>query len=114
MVLITATVGRQVGADAELRLISAKDDFINQSTLTGEAMPIERVAAATPRPRRRRLTSPPSASMGSAVVSGVGYGAVLLTGPRTAFGVVASAIAAQRVLTSFDKGIARFTWLGRI
>src|SRR5208283_6108060 len=31
--------------------------------------------------------------------------------PRTAFGLVASAIAKQRVLTSFDKGINRFTWL---
>jgi Mg2+-importing ATPase len=36
---------------------------------------------------------------------------VVLTGPRTAFGLVASEIAKQRVLTSFDKGIIRFTWL---
>jgi P-type Mg2+ transporter len=35
----------------------------------------------------------------------------VLTGPRTAFGLVASEIAKQRVLTSFDKGITRFTWL---
>jgi Mg2+-importing ATPase len=35
----------------------------------------------------------------------------VLTGPRTAFGQVASAIGEQRVLTSFDKGITRFTWL---
>ena len=49
--------------------------------------------------------------MGSAVVSGIGCGVVVLTGPRTAFGLVASEIAKQRVLTSFDKGIIRFTWL---
>ena len=49
--------------------------------------------------------------MGSAVVSGVGCGVVVLTGARTAFGQVAGTIAEQRVLTSFDKGITRFTWL---
>ena len=49
--------------------------------------------------------------MGSAVVSGIGCGVVVLTGARTAFGRVADTIAKQRVLTSFDKGINRFTWL---
>ena len=49
--------------------------------------------------------------MGSAVVSGIGCGVVVLTGPRTAFGIVATAIAETRELTSFDKGITRFTWL---
>ena len=138
MVLTTATVRRQVGAaandhadvpieqlvpgdivllsagdmiPADLRLISAKDLFINQSTLTGEAMPIEKVAAAHAGTAETPFDLPNICFMGSAVVSGVGCGVVVLTGPRTAFGVVASAIAEQRVLTSFDKGIARFTWL---
>ena len=138
MVLITATVRRQVAAaandhvdvpieqlvpgdivllsagdmiPADLRLISAKDLFINQSTLTGEAMPIEKVAAVHSGTAETPFDLPNICFMGSAVVSGVGCGVVVLTGPRTAFGVVASAIAEQRVLTSFDKGIARFTWV---
>ena len=138
MVLTTATVRRQVGAaandhvevpieqlvpgdivllsagdmiPADLRLISAKDLFINQSTLTGEAMPIEKVAAAHAGTAETPFDLPNICFMGSAVVSGIGCGVVVLTGPRTAFGVVANAIAEQRVLTSFDKGIARFTWL---
>jgi Mg2+-importing ATPase len=49
--------------------------------------------------------------MGSAVVSGIGCGVVVLTGGRTAFGRVADMVAAQRIQTSFDKGITRFTWL---
>ena len=49
--------------------------------------------------------------MGSVVVSGVGTGVVVLTGASTAFGRVAGTIAEQRVLTSFDKGVNRFTWL---
>ena len=138
MVLINATVRRQVGAEArdhldvpieqlvpgdivllsagdmipaDLRLISAKDLFINQSALTGEAMPLEKVAAAHVGTAETPFELPNICFMGSAVVSGIGCGVVVLTGPRTAFGVVASAIAEQRVLTSFDKGIARFTWL---
>jgi Mg2+-importing ATPase len=98
---------------ADLRLISAKDLFVNQSTLTGEAMPLEKNAdahtgtgtAETP------FDLPNVCFMGSAVVSGVGCGVVVLTGARTAFGRVAGAIAGRRVLTSFDKGITRFTWL---
>ena len=138
MVSITATVRRRGGADAhdhsdvpieplvpgdivllsagdmipaDLRLISAKDLFVNQSTLTGEAMPIEKVAAAHPGTAETPFDLPNICFMGSAVVSGFGSGVVVLTGPRTAFGLVASAIAKQRVLTSFDKGVTRFTWL---
>ena len=138
MVSITATVRRQGGAGADdhidvpieqlvpgdivllsagdmipadLRLISAKDLFINQSTLTGEAMPLEKVAAAHVGAAETPFDLPNICFMGSAVVSGIGCGVVVLTGPRTAFGLVATAIAKQRVLTSFDKGITRFTWL---
>ena len=138
MVLITAAVRRQVpGAaqdhvevpieqlvpgdivllsagdmiPADVRLISAKDLFINQSALTGEAMPLEKVAAAHIGAAETPFDLPNICFMGSAVVSGVGCGVVVLTGARTAFGQVAGMIAEQRVLTSFDKGITRFTWL---
>jgi P-type Mg2+ transporter len=138
MVSISATVRRQTGTEtqdhvdvpieqlvpgdivllsagdmipADLRLISAKDLFVNQSTLTGEAMPIEKIAAAHGGTSETPFDLPNICFMGSAVVSGIGCGVIVLTGPRTAFGLVASAIAKQRVLTSFDKGITRFTWL---
>ena len=74
-------------------------------------MPIEKVAAAHPGTAETPFDLPNICFMGSAVVSGFGSGVVVLTGPRTAFGLVASAIAKQRVLTSFDKGVTRFTWL---
>jgi P-type Mg2+ transporter len=96
---------------ADLRLISAKDLFINQSTLTGEAMPLEKVADAHIGSAETPFDLPNVCFMGSAVVSGIGCGVVVLTGARTAFGRVAGAIAERRVLTSFDKGISRFTWL---
>jgi P-type Mg2+ transporter len=96
---------------ADLRLISAKDLFVNQSTLTGEAMPLEKVAHADAGSAQTHFDLPNICFMGSAVVSGIGCGVIVLTGARTAFGDVAGMIAARRVLTSFDKGIMRFTWL---
>ena len=49
--------------------------------------------------------------MGSNVVSGTAIAVVLKTGSQTYFGSIAKSIVGQRVLTSFDKGINRFTWL---
>jgi P-type Mg2+ transporter len=95
----------------DIRLISAKDLFINQSALTGEAMPLEKVAHAHAGAADTPFDLPNICFMGSAVVSGIGCGVVVLTGARTAFGHVADTIAARRVLTSFDKGITRFTWI---
>jgi len=96
---------------ADLRLITAKDLFVNQSTLTGEAMPLEKVAIAHASATETPFDLPNICFMGSAVVSGIGCGVVVLTGARTAFGRVAGTIAAQRVMTSFDMGITRFTWM---
>jgi Mg2+-importing ATPase len=96
---------------ADLKLISAKDLFVNQAALTGEAMPLEKYAHAHADATETPFDLPNICFMGSAVVSGIGCGAVVLTGARMAFGDVAGTIAARRVLTSFDKGITRFTWL---
>jgi P-type Mg2+ transporter len=107
--IVLLSAGDMIPAD--MRLISAKDLFVNQSSLTGEAMPLEKTAAAHAGTAETPFDLPNICFMGSAVVSGIGCGVVVLTGARTAFGRVADAIAEQRVLTSFDKGINRFTWL---
>ena len=96
---------------ADIRLIAADDLFVNQSALTGEAMPLEKNAEPHDRHAASPFDLPNTCFMGSAVVSGAGTGVVVLTGSRTAFGRVADTIAQQRVLTSFDEGVSRFTWL---
>ncbi len=107
--IVLLSAGDMIPAD--VRLISANDLFINQSTLTGEAMPLEKNAEPHVGNAETPFDLPNICFMGSAVVSGVGSGVVVLTGARTAFGQVADTIAAQRVLTSFDKGITRVTWM---
>jgi Mg2+-importing ATPase len=87
---------------ADLRIISGKDLFVNQASLTGESLPVEKFA------------NDPTANiayMGSSVVSGTALGVVIKTGTATKFGEMASAITAAQLPTSFDRGIRDFTWL---
>jgi Mg2+-importing ATPase len=96
---------------ADMRLLSAKDLFVNQAALTGEAMPVEKHAepVADEAPGIAELSN--ICLMGTSVVSGSATGVVVLTGSHAYFGRVAAMIAGQRAPTSFDKGIGRFTWL---
>jgi P-type Mg2+ transporter len=107
--LVAVSAGDMIPAD--LRLLSAKDLFINQSTLTGEAMPAEKFPAACTRQVDDPFDLPNICFMGSAVVSGYATGVIVHTGGRSYFGQLADTIAGQRVQTSFEKGIDRFTWL---
>lgn len=85
---------------ADIRIIQAKDLFINQAALTGESMPAEK----TP-------TVNSIAFMGSSVVSGTALGVVIKTGLATEFGEISRRLASIDQPTSFDKGINRFVWL---
>ena len=107
--IVALSAGDMIPAD--LRLLSAKDLFINQSTLTGEAMPIEKSAAPVSRIADDAFDLPNICFMGSNVVSGYATGVIVHTGSRSYFGQLADTIAGQRVRTSFEKGIDRFTWL---
>ena len=103
----------QAGAliPADLRLIIAKDFFVSQSSLTGESMPVEKHAEPATVAGRGLIELQNACFQGSNVVSGTARGVVVNTGSRTHFGSIAEKLAGQRAQTSFDKGIAGFTWL---
>ena len=96
---------------ADLRIISGKDLFINQASLTGESFPIEKFPGTleTKGDSPQELTN--IAFMGSSVVSGTALGLVISTCLQTQFGEISRRLAAMRIETSFDKGIRSFTWL---
>lgn len=96
---------------ADLRIISCKDLFVNQSSLTGEAFPIEKFAACVAPKNNTAAELHNIAFMGSSVVSGTALALVIKTGVATQFGEIARRLAVMRVETSFEKGIREFTWL---
>ena len=96
---------------ADVQLLSAKDLFLNQAALTGEALPVEKKAAQASADVQNPLDLPNICFLGSNVESGSATALVIHTGNQTYFGSLAASIVGQRVLTSFDKGINKFTWL---
>src|SRR5512143_2792224 len=107
--IIRLAAGDMVPADG--RVLSAKDLFLNQAALTGEALPVERKAAPASADVQNPLELPNLCFLGSSVESGAATAVVIHTGNRTYFGSLAAGIVGQRQLTSFDKGINKFTWL---
>ncbi len=96
---------------ADLRLISAKDFFVTQASLTGETMPVEKNAEACDSEKLSILELTNACFQGSSVSSGSANAVVVNTGNRTFFGAIAERLNEQREATSFDKGIRSFTWL---
>jgi len=92
-------------------VLSAKDLFLNQAALTGEALPVEKKAAPASADVQNPLDLPNLCFLGSNVESGSATAAVIHTGDRTYLGSLAASIVGQRELTSFDKGVNKFTWL---
>jgi len=107
--IIRLAAGDMVPAD--VRVLAAKDLFLNQSTLTGESLPVERKASAASADVQNPLELPNICFLGSNVESGSATAVVIHTGNKTYFGSLAASIVGQRQLTSFDKGVNKFTWL---
>jgi P-type Mg2+ transporter len=107
--IVQLSAGDMIPAD--LRLLEAKDLFVNQSALTGEAMPVEKWAHASDQRLVDPFDMPNLCFMGANVVSGYATGLIVRTGAQTFFGRLADEIAGRRVPTAFDQGINRFTWL---
>jgi P-type Mg2+ transporter len=107
--IILLNAGKVVPAD--VRIITAKDFFVNQSSLTGESFPAEKVASV--------LKAVPSAIdemhniafMGSSVVTGTANAIVVKTGMQTRFGKIAAELGEQESETNFSKGVKGFGML---
>ena len=108
--IIRLAAGDMVPAD--VRVLSAKDLFLNQAALTGESMPLEKKADSSARADVQNLLELTNICfMGSNVESGSATAVVIHTGDQTYFGSLAASIVGERQLTSFDTGVNKFTWL---
>jgi Mg2+-importing ATPase len=97
---------------ADVRVLVAKDLFVSQAALTGEALPAEKY----PVQRTAGVTNPLELDnicyMGTNVVSGSATAIVVATGGDTYFGALALRVTAvDRAPTAFQAGVNKVTWL---
>ncbi|MDD5162872.1 MAG: magnesium-translocating P-type ATPase [Candidatus ainarchaeum sp.] len=93
---------------ADIRLFKSKNLSIDESSLTGESMPV----AKSTEPIITNDFSPQSLHntvfMGTFVSSGFGYGVVVSTGLNTFFGKTAGLLKQTQAETDFNKNIRKF------
>jgi Mg2+-importing ATPase len=108
--IVYLSAGDMVPAD--VRILKAKDLFINQSALTGESEPIEKVSNIVQQGEYDSITEYPNlAFMGTNVVSGSATCVVIATGNDTLFGSIAKSLTAKPIQTSFEKGVNSVSWV---
>lgn len=93
---ILLSPGDVIPADGEV--ISSKDFFIDESSLTGESFPVEKITAG-------------KLFMGSSAVSGTAMMLVTSTGKNTKFSKIAEALVKKEEPTDFDRGMKDFSFL---
>jgi len=108
--VVALTAGDVVPADA--RVIGSKDFFVDQSALTGESFPVEKMA------------EPAAVAgvgdtgkwnnylfMGTSVTNGTATAVITRTGSATQYGEIAKKNAEKKPETEFERGLRRFGFL---
>lgn len=95
---------------ADVRILSAKDLFISQSSLTGESETVEKFVTNTVKSdtvlERNNL-----AFMGTNIISGSSSAIVVATGNDTIFGDIAKELNSDKPITSFERGVNAVSWV---
>jgi len=94
---------------ADLRIISAENLQIDESTLTGESDAVAKHSNPLPKPTAQIQDSGNLAFSGTLVRHGVGEGVVIATGPRSVIGQIAELVSTTRHASSFEKNIEQFS-----
>jgi Mg2+-importing ATPase len=92
---------------ADLRVIAARDCFVNQTLLTGESYPVEK------QPNDAATSIEPADAthllfMGTTVVSGTATALVVRTGSQSALGAIGKTLEREAPPTAFETGTRRF------
>jgi len=96
---------------ADMRIISCKDLFVRESSLTGESMPIEKISSQLEFNHKSSIQLNNLAFAGSNVISGSATGIVITIGSDTHLGSVVSRLTLRKDKTSFEKGVNSVSWL---
>jgi Mg2+-importing ATPase len=103
------SAGDMIPADS--RILLAKDFFVNQSALTGESFPVEKIAVPLVEAGTSLTDWTNMAFTGSSVVSGTATAVVGRTGSFTEYGKIAKTLASRGEETEMERGLRRFGYL---
>jgi Mg2+-importing ATPase len=101
----------------DVRLIASNSLFVNQATLTGESLPVEKTemldepAISGGATADSLLGARNLCYLGTSAQSGTATAVVVETGPRTYLGMMARTMVDVEPPTAFDRGVSSFTWL---
>jgi len=107
--VVRLSAGDLVPADA--RLLDSRDLSVQQSMLTGESLPADKMAGADEAHGATGPDAPDLVFLGTSVVSGVATAIATATGPRTLFGDIATRLGTRVPETEFESGLRRFSLL---
>lgn len=110
--VVRLSAGDLVPADA--RLLDSRDLSVQQSMLTGESLPADKVASAGETPRTTGPDAPDLVFLGTSVVSGTATAIVTATGPRTLFGDIATRLGSRVPETEFESGLNFILLMGTV
>ena len=106
---VLLSAGSMVPAD--IRIIEAKDLYVRQSSLTGEADSIKKDIELTDKNIKSISDLNNICFMGTNVISGTAKGVVIKTGDSSYFGKIAHTITSGKKKTAFQKGIENISKL---
>ena len=108
--IVKLSAGDMIPAD--LRILQARDLFVAQASLTGESLPVEKVASSRDPQQGNPLECDTLCFMGTNVVSGTAQAMVFATGGNTWFGQLAGRVSEQESEpNAFQKGISHVSML---
>lgn len=108
--IIRLSAGDLVPADA--CLLQTKDLHVNEASLTGESLPVEKSVNSHLDPTAHSINEMENKIfLGTSVVSGTAMAQVIATGKATQFGDIVARLATRPPATEFERGTNQFGFL---
>ncbi|MBI2984362.1 MAG: HAD-IC family P-type ATPase [Candidatus Kerfeldbacteria bacterium] len=96
-------------APADVRLVEVDDLTVDESTLTGESVPITKQSGPLDHPTSDLFQAINIVFSGSTMIKGQGQGVVVATGRQSIFGSISSLATETERVTDFQQGINGFS-----